>query len=480
MSIKKKIVWNTGVQVIGKALSTLLGIIVVAAMARYLGQEGYGNYTTIIAFLQIFGILVDFGLSLMTVQMISERPHDPEYNNKILSNVFTLRLFSAIFFLGLAPVIALLFPYPAIVKLGIALASLSFLFISLNQILVGIFQKNLRMDRTSIAEVLGRVMLLIGVFTAIHFEKGLMVILVAVVAGSFVNFIINLAFVRRFARLRFSFDMNVWRKVIERSWPIGISIAFNLIYFKADTVILSIFRSQSEVGLYGAPYRVLEILISFPFMFIGVLMPLFALYWTSKKIDDYKRLTQEAFDFLAIVVWPMILGTVILAEPIMVLVAGPEFAASGTILQILSIATAVIFLGTLFSHLIVSLGKQRKMIVGYIATAIVALTLYLGLIPYFGMYAAAWITVLSETMIAAITFTVVYVTINWRPSLKISNRALGAALLMSAIILISQIYIPNVIALVIIGAATYTLFLFLFRGISKKFILEIAAIKKKV
>ena len=479
MSLKKKIAWNTGVQIIGKALSTLIGIITVAAMARYLGQEGYGNYTTIIAFLQIFGILVDFGLSLMTVQMISERPDDTAHNNKILSNVFTLRLFSAIFFLGLAPIIALLFPYPPIVKMGIALTSFSFLFISLNQILVGVFQKNLRMDRTSIAKVVGRIALLIGVFTAIYYEKGLMLILLAVVIGSFVNFIVNLFFVRRFARIRLKFNFTVWKEVISRAWPIGISIAFNLIYFKADTVILSIFRSQAEVGLYGAPYRVLEILISFPFMFIGVLMPLFALYWTHKKIDDYKKLTQQAFDFLVIVVWPIIFGTIILATPIMVLVAGPEFASSGPILQILSIATAVIFLGTLFSHLIVSLHKQRKMIVGYVATAVIALILYLFLIPRFGMYAAAWVTVLSETMIAAITFTVVYITLNWRPSLKISNRALAAALIMSVIILITQYFLPNVIILVLIGGLSYTIFLFLFKGVSKEFILEMVTIKKK-
>ncbi|NIP32468.1 oligosaccharide flippase family protein, partial [Candidatus Saccharibacteria bacterium] len=295
MSLSKKIAWNTFVQVAGKAVSTLIGIIVVAAMARYLGKEGFGGYTTIIAFLQIFGILVDFGLTLMTVQMISERPDDKEYNDKLLSNIFTLRLVSAILFLGLAPIIAIVFPYPLIVKYGIALTSLSFLFISLNQLLVGVFQKNLRMDRTAISEVVGRLALLAGVFLFIYLDRGLLAIMLAVVVGSFVNFLVSLIFVRRYARVDLAFNWPIWAKAISRAWPIGISIAFNLIYFKADAVILSVYRSQAEVGLYGAPYRVLEILISFPFMFIGVLMPFFVRYWTEKNPEEFKKLMQTSF-----------------------------------------------------------------------------------------------------------------------------------------------------------------------------------------
>lgn len=478
MSISKKIAWNTFVQVAGKAVSTLIGIIVVAAMARYLGKEGFGGYTTIIAFLQIFGILVDFGLTLMTVQMISERPDDKEYNDKILSNIFTLRLVSAILFLGLAPVIAIFFPYPLIVKYGITLTSLSFLFISLNQLLVGVFQKNLRMDRIALSEIFGRLALLAGVFLFIYLDRGLLAIMLAVVAGSFINFLVSLIFVRRYARIDLAFNWPIWAKAISRSWPIGISIAFNLIYFKADAVILSVYRSQAEVGLYGAPYRVLEILISFPFMFIGVLMPFFVRYWTEKNPEEFKKLMQTTFDFLAIVAWPLVAGTLLLATPIMRLVAGDEFIESGRVLQILILATAVIFLGTLFSHIIVALNKQRKMIIAYIATAIVSLVLYLIFIPRYGMYAAAWITVIAESMIALLTYIVVYVTIKWRPGFKISNRSLLSAILMAIVLLTVMPYLGNVIILILIGAVSYILFLYLLRGFRKESVMEIIRIRK--
>src|SRR3989344_2524594 len=42
---------NTLIQLIGKLLATLAGLVVVAFMTRSLGPTGFGHYTTIIAFL---------------------------------------------------------------------------------------------------------------------------------------------------------------------------------------------------------------------------------------------------------------------------------------------------------------------------------------------------------------------------------------------------------------------------------------------
>lgn len=478
MSLTRKIALNTIIQIVGKILSTIVGLITVALMARYLGREGFGGYTTIIAFLQIFGILVDFGLTLMTVQMISERGDDRRYNDKVLSNIFTLRLISAVLFLGAAPLVAILFPYPTIVKWGIALTSLSFLFISLNQLITGVFQKNLRMDKVAASEIIGRLALLAGVVLFICQGKDLLWIMGAVVAGSAINFLANWFFARPYATIRLAFNWPVWRQAISRSWPIGISIAFNLLYFKADTVILSVFRSQAEVGLYGAPYRVLEVLITFPFMFVGVLMPFFARWLKEGRDDDFKRLAQRGFDFMAISAWPMVVGALVLATPLMVFVAGDEFSASGPILKILILATAVIYLSVLSSHIIVALNKQRKMIWGYVATAVVALILYFIFIPKYGMYAAAWITVLSESMIGFITILVVYLTTKWRPALSVSNRALFSAVIMGFLIYIVSNYMANVLVLILIGAASYFIILYLLGGISKQTILEVIRYKK--
>ena len=170
MKLSSKIAYNTIVQFAGKAISTVLGLVSLAMMTRYLGQAGFGSYTTITNYVSFFAIIADLGLTLVTVQMIS-RPGVDE--KKALNNLFGLRLASIILFLGLAPVIAIFLPYTPYVKIGVMIAALSFLFPALNQILIGLFQKRLRMDKSVIAETLSRVIMIVGIYLAIIFDRGL-------------------------------------------------------------------------------------------------------------------------------------------------------------------------------------------------------------------------------------------------------------------------------------------------------------------
>ena len=55
----------------------------------------------------------------------------------------------------------------------------------------------------------------------------------------------------KYDKPKLAFDWQIWKKIIIKMWPIAISIICNVVYLKGDTLLLSIFRSQTEVGLYG-------------------------------------------------------------------------------------------------------------------------------------------------------------------------------------------------------------------------------------
>ena len=107
MHLATKVFYNTVVQIISKIIATILGLVAIAVITRYLGKFGFGQYTTIITFLSFFGIIADLGLTLVTTQMISQSGVDenlrPGKTSKILNNLFSLRLVSASLFLELAP-----------------------------------------------------------------------------------------------------------------------------------------------------------------------------------------------------------------------------------------------------------------------------------------------------------------------------------------------------------------------------------------
>src|SRR3989338_6009566 len=104
MSVTKQVAHNTFFQMLGKIVSTLFGLAAGAMMTRYLGQEKFGWYITTISFLSVIGILIDFGMTPVTAQMLGENKFSKE---KIFNNLVTFRFFSALFFLSLAPLVAL-------------------------------------------------------------------------------------------------------------------------------------------------------------------------------------------------------------------------------------------------------------------------------------------------------------------------------------------------------------------------------------
>ncbi len=87
-------------------------------------------------------------------------------------------------FLVPAPIIVLFLPYALAVKIGVFIAVISFLFITLNQILIGFYQKHLLMAKASLAEVGSRAILVLGIFIAVYYNTGLQGIVIATTIAS--------------------------------------------------------------------------------------------------------------------------------------------------------------------------------------------------------------------------------------------------------------------------------------------------------
>ena len=427
MNLSSKIAYNTIIQLLGKVVSTILGLVSLAMMARYLGQAGFGSYTTVINYVSFFAIIADLGLTLVTVQMIS-LPNADE--TKILNNLFGLRLVSIVLFLGLAPIVAIFLPYSLYIKIGILIAAISFLFPALNQVLIGLFQKKLRMDKAVIAETLGRILLVAGIYLTIIFKQGLIGILWASVAAAAFNFLIAYLLATKFHFLKPNFDFKLWQEVIKKSWPLTVTIVLNLLYLKTDTLILSFIKSPGEVGLYGAAYRIIDVLTTLPFMFAGIILPILTSAWFEEKKDYFAAVLQKSFDLMAIFSIPITAGTLILARPLIILVAGNDFADSGLILKILIFTLEAIFLGCMFSHAVIAIGRQKKMIGSYIFVSVSSVILYLIFIPIFSYFGAAFVTIYSELAIALCSAYVVWRYTGFIPSFKIIAKTSAASIIM--------------------------------------------------
>ena len=173
---------------------------------------------------------------------------------------------------------------------------------------------------------------------------------------------------------------------------------------------------------------------------------------------------------------PMCLGAILLSKKIMVLIGGDKYAMSGNALAVLAIAVFGVYLGAVFGHTAVAIDKQRQTMWIYISASIITLAGYLYLIPRYGMFGAAWMTVFSELYVGILLFFTVRHFTKTRLQGKTFAKIVFSSLVMAAALLnLQQLH---VLLLVPIGIAVYAFFLLTLGGISKETIQEIISLKK--
>ncbi len=473
MSLTRKVAHNTLYQLVGKGASSLLGLVAIAFITRYLGREGFGEYTTVLTFVQIFGILIDFGITLVTIQMISEPNVE---RNKILSNIFAVRVISAFLFFGLAPVVALFLPYSATIKIGIAISSAAFFFNTISQVPIGVFQKEIRTEFMVLAEVLNRLMFLGLVAAFVFLNLTLGWFLFANSVSMVVYFATLYISSRKFGRISLAFDWDMWKEIWRRSYPLALTIVLNLVYLRGDVFILSIFRSQEEVGIYGAPYKLVDAVVAFIFVFIGMVLGVLSGSWAEGNKERFNRVTQRTLDALMAIATPLVLGGIILAEPIMVFIAGEKFAVSAGVFKVLLIALWWIFLGTLFTHTVIALKKQKKIVWGFAVDAALSLAGYLIFIPRYSYWGAAGVTIFSEVFIAIWAYILTRKTSGYKMSIKIPAKSFLASVAMVGFLCL---FPYKILFLQIgLGALVYAAIFYLLGGYDKKMVKEIISLRK--
>lgn len=486
MSLHRKVATNTIIQVAGKIISAAIVLVAMALITRYLGAEGYGEYSTAVAFLSFFGVLADMGLYTILAREISQKDAN---RNWIASNIFTLRLVANIFAFSIVPLIALKFHYSSITKQTIAIASIAFFLASIEQLLEAVFQKELRVDKIVIAQVAGDAAFLTVSALAIKFslDHTSRIFMGAMVLSNIITFALAFAFVKKYVKINFKFDKAYWKYVTITAFPMSLAIVFNRIYFKLDTVILSMFKSATDVGIYNLPYRFLEVIIYLAAIFVGIVFPILSGFYKTDK-EKYKLTFKHSQDALISTAVPVAFGGWVLAGPIINLLGGSEFSASILVFRLLMFSIVVMFLNALVSHIIISIEKEKEIAKIHAFGAIIAVILYLIFIPLFSYIGAALCTFAVEFAMLVIGYIVIYKYIEYIPSFKIALRSIFSSAIMAAAVYglmkirpfvpmrsagSALIYAAQLLAYILAGAAVYGAALYAAGGVDKEVIKKI-------
>lgn len=406
----RRVFYNAGAQILGKGFTAGTTLVVTLLIGRLLGPAGFGDFTKIFVFVGYFYTFADFGLNSIFVAKSNLK------DEKTLFRVLVfLRLAMALTFVALALLVGFFLPYNTaentgfspLVKIGIAIASVTILTQGLYTTANAFFQRKLRYDLSTIAAVSGAITILLAVLLISLKGGSVIQFAQAYVAGGIVTvFVAYLILYRRWRILVIpKIDWPVFLNYLSKSWPVGLALILNLLYFRADVLILAWVRQPEEVGIYGLAYQFFEASLAVPIFFVNAIYPYLAGVYKQNISKFYKDFKFWVLVLLAISVALSVF--LILVSFLIPFIYDLRFAPSKAPLVILASGIPFFFLSALLWHVLIIYDKQKNLVLVYGAGALFNLIVNLIFIPRFGYIAAAVNTVVSEAFILLLLIVIV-------------------------------------------------------------------------
>ncbi len=392
----QRVIYNTFIQVGARVITSIIGVITVGIVTRYLGADLYGQLTAAAIFVGLISTFTDAGLGSATIREIAQERRKTE---DILGTTLILRLLIAVIATAVGLGIGLAIYHGGThtsTRYGIILLSGTILIATLQSSVTAGLIAVLRNDLVVIGDILGKAVTLAIIIVSVKHHMGFSGVVVAYVVGAAVNGLSDLAFGLHRFMPRLHIDLPYWKELLRIAIPLGITGILGTLYFRADGFLLSILRSNTEVGLYGAAYKVVEVTMAIPVFFAASAFPILAA--AHKDPQRVSALTQKSFVMMSVVAAPIVVGTIVLAPELAVLLGGRAYVGAWLPMTILMVSNYFSFFCAVFGNSLVATNHQNRMIPIFLATLIFNVSLNLIAIPFFGSTGAACAVVLSELL----------------------------------------------------------------------------------
>lgn len=457
---RRRITADIAVQLVGKAANLALGVVVTVILVRHLGQDGFGQWATILA---VTNLVAAAGSQTLMRVAIPRAAAEPEREGAWMGALIGLQTVIAIPGTLLALAVVALISRGGDMRLAGVLICLTVL-LNVPAALGAVFQLRVRNDIAMALLTLNSLIWAAGAIAITSGDGGLPALAAAFTGATLITSVATVIL----ALPRVSFDWEagrqLWGEIFKIAVPVGVFGIAVTAYNQVDQLIVFSMAGSKDAGLYGSVYRVLDQAGVFPAAVVTTLTPILASTYRT-DLPRVHRLLQVAADNLGILSFGAIGIAIGAGKPLLDLLYGEDFTQAAPALAILMVAFVVICLGYVFGSMVVILNVQRRLL----RYALLALAVNIGLnlifVPLFGYIAAACVTVVTEVLILALTIRLVAPMIDFRLRYgRMARTVLAAALMCGVLLLLDSIDTP-VGLLLLAAAGSYTAFLFLFKAL---------------
>lgn len=386
IALGTKLLGNLGSALAGRVAGALIGVVTFGVLARSIGADGLGDYRTVLTMLLFAGVVFDFGLYSITLRELSRSDGDA---HRTLGNAAAMRIVATICAVLVLLLVLFLTDYDPDVLHGVMIAGAGWVGYQLNDVLRAAFQLKLAKHKGAIAETVGALVGLAFISGLAAIGAGTTAMLGATAIGLICTAVLASYYASRLLPFRLRFEWPVWRALLVAGIPVAGSVLLLNVQLRADVLLLSMIKGAKQVGLYDAPLKLYELLFVIPYLFGGMMMPLFVRDRGEDGRGSFGPRLRAAISASVIISSLAFAVVFVHAESVISLLAGAGFEASATPLRILAAAALFAGISAIMRFAATALHVPGKTLRADVLGVSVALAAHAVLIPTYGIIGAA-------------------------------------------------------------------------------------------
>ena len=378
--------------------SKILMFVVTVGLVRYWGAQEFGAFNLSFAYVAIFMILSDFGLTTITTREVAKHK---DLTEKYLSNLMGLKLVLS-FLIGLLFLFSFLFVRNP-VSMQLLWATLIFSLISIFQgVFISIFQAWEKMEMVFFNRMVFYIGLLITALLVISFHGTAVHLVLGYVISTIFSIILGVWQINLLKiKIGIAFDFVFWKELIKEALPLFGMTAATVIYANNDTLLIGRYFGNDQVGWYQTAFKIL-----FAFQSVNVInyaiFPRITVLIHENKKETVKKLIKLVVGLSLLGLIPLAILITWQRELIMKLIYGPSFVVSAGVMSLLVWSGVINYFRVFAGNLLVIQKKQKIVFWSVLIGMLVDLTINYLLIPKFGFVQAGWSLIISELVILGV------------------------------------------------------------------------------
>lgn len=237
-----------------RAVSGVIRIGILLAIARAYGPAEFGQLSLVISMVEILRTFSEFGVDTISIRKFAQVPE--EKRTHLLGGIVGAKLQMAAFFYVMGALVLLIFTRQTVELVLGAVVGLSLFFCGV----LGAFTSYLQ-SFFSVAKIF-RTTLITGLVSvclasaAIVGKAPLLWVIAALPLGDALNMMLLSRKLDRPLRPRFKLRETV--SLLKESLPVGLATTSVVLYFRLDNLFIFKFAGDAALGLYSVCYRLIE------------------------------------------------------------------------------------------------------------------------------------------------------------------------------------------------------------------------------